>query len=104
METRPTMTDEEMIKDYKRLKYEYVQLHEDYKRLNRELSNGAKQSDSNRNLQNDTNRFTKKEPKFINDGIVMVCDNCKKEYVEYYDPSKRYMLLCDDCQILKNNW
>ena len=38
-----------------------------------------------------------KEPKFINKGIVMICDNCNKEYKEYYDPSKRNMPLCNDC-------
>lgn len=32
---RPTMSDEEMSKDYPRLKYEYIQLHQDYKRLKR---------------------------------------------------------------------
>jgi len=33
MEDRPVMTDEQMIKDYPRLKLEYTRLHEDYRRL-----------------------------------------------------------------------
>ena len=32
---KPIMTDEEKIQDYHRLKYEYIQLHQDYKRLKR---------------------------------------------------------------------
>lgn len=36
MNERPTMTDEEMLKDYPRLKLEYTRLHEDYRRLKRE--------------------------------------------------------------------
>jgi hypothetical protein len=37
MEDRPTMTDDEMIKDYPRLKYEYSQLYQDYKKFKRKL-------------------------------------------------------------------
>ena len=33
MEDRPVMTDDEMIKDYPRLKLEYTRLHEDFRRL-----------------------------------------------------------------------
>ena len=33
MEDRPVMTDDEMIKDYHRLKLEYTRLHEDFRRL-----------------------------------------------------------------------
>jgi hypothetical protein len=33
MEDRPVMTDEQMIKDYPRLKLEYTRLHEDFRRL-----------------------------------------------------------------------
>ena len=33
---RPTMTDEEMLNDYPRLKLEYTRLHEDYRRLQTE--------------------------------------------------------------------
>jgi hypothetical protein len=33
MKDRPVMTDDEMIKDYPRLKLEYTRLHEDFRRL-----------------------------------------------------------------------
>ena len=33
MTDRPVMTDDEMIKDYPRLKLEYTRLHNDYRRL-----------------------------------------------------------------------
>ena len=33
MEDRPVMTDDDMIKDYPRLKLEYTRLHNDYRRL-----------------------------------------------------------------------
>lgn len=39
MTDRPTMTDQEMIKDYPRLKLEYTRLHEDYRRLTISLKN-----------------------------------------------------------------
>lgn len=35
---RPTMTDQEMLDDYPRLKLEYTRLHEDYRRLENKLS------------------------------------------------------------------
>ena len=38
MEGRSTMTDEEMVKDYPRLKYEYTQLNQDYKSVKRKLT------------------------------------------------------------------
>jgi hypothetical protein len=83
MEDRPVMTDEQMIKDYPRLKLEYTRLHEDFRRLqSKQLIIGD---------------VINKEPKFINKGIVMICDNCNKEYKEYHDPSKRNMPLCNDC-------
>ena len=35
MESRPTMTDEEMVKDYPRLKLEYSRLHADHRKVGR---------------------------------------------------------------------
>ena len=34
---KPTMTDEEIVKDYPRLKLEYTRLHQDYRRLESKL-------------------------------------------------------------------
>jgi len=83
MKDRPTMTDDEMIKDYPRLKLEYTRLHEDFRRLqSKPLIIGD---------------VINKEPKFINKGLFRICDNCNKEYKEYYDPSKKNMPLCNDC-------
>ena len=49
MNDRPSMTDQQMVKDYPRLKYEYSQLHQDYKKLKRKLSERQKPTEANNN-------------------------------------------------------
>ena len=73
MNDRPSMTDQQMVKDYPRLKYEYSQLHQDYKKLKRKLSERQKPTEANNNP--DT------KPLIIGDvsGLLANCPNCGQE-------------------------